>query len=182
MFRLLLILTLLFPVLSSAQEDTAAITFEKVFKLRCPGRQHIDSMITSLKSIPGIKLNTDCFYKADNLVALYRAEDLRSWKKLKNQASSYAAGWKEKVPGRCGAGGPPPICPIDHWFRAGVIPAMNEFHALQQEVFLRRRNEIWLALQTCIIGRPLKVKTTAGPGGVTEKTYDPGDLKVIQQK
>jgi len=44
-------------------------------------------------------------------------EDAASWETLSNRACSYAQGWVEKVPGTCQAGGPPPICKVDHWKR-----------------------------------------------------------------
>lgn len=36
-------------------------------------------------------------------------------------------GWEEYVPGRCSAGGPPPKCPENHWFRTSVRDAMAKY-------------------------------------------------------
>jgi hypothetical protein len=181
MFRLVLLLTLLFPWQCFAQGDTSAVKFDDVFKLRCPGPKTIDSMITWLKGVPGTKLRPDCLRTHDTLVERYRREDAKQWEKLRNQARSYAAGWREKEPGRCTAGGPPPICPRDHWYKADIAAAMKEFYSIHEEVRKRRQDEICLKLQSCLSGRPLKVISDSQPAAL-ERKDEPGELRVIQLK
>lgn len=50
-----------------------------------------------------------------------------------NRRKSAQSGWKEHNPGACGAGGPPPICPVNHWYRVSVAEAMREYDALVQK-------------------------------------------------
>jgi hypothetical protein len=56
-------------------------------------------------------------------------ENSTSWK---NRRESAESGWKEHNPGECGAGGPPPKCPVDHWYRVSVSVAMAEYEAYKQ--------------------------------------------------
>jgi len=57
-----------------------------------------------------------------------------------NRRKSAQSGWKEYNPGSCGAGGPPPICPVDHWYRVSVAEAMREYDALVQKELDKIRN------------------------------------------
>lgn len=61
--------------------------------------------------------SSQCVQKADEAIKKWRQEDAANWEQLSNRACSYKAGWVEYVPGTCQAGGPPPICPANHWYR-----------------------------------------------------------------
>jgi len=64
----------------------------------------------------GVLLVSDgCKQKANGQINQWIKDDLAHWDQLANQACSAALGWVEKVPGTCQAGGPPPLCPVDHW-------------------------------------------------------------------
>lgn len=70
------------------------------------------------------------------------------WERISNQACSHKNGWIEKVPGTCTAGGPPPLCPQDHWI---LMPgaAAGQWIQLESEVYNRRKNEILDLLCGC---------------------------------
>lgn len=54
-------------------------------------------------------------------------ENSTSWK---NRRESASRGYKEYNPGTCSAGGPPPICTADHWYRVSIDEALREYNAL----------------------------------------------------
>ncbi|HMR19213.1 MAG TPA: hypothetical protein PKA53_07925 [Sphingobacterium sp.] len=57
-------------------------------------------------------------------------ENSTTWQ---NRLKSARSGWKEYNPGSCSAGGPPPICVVEHWYRVSVAEAMAEFNALLEK-------------------------------------------------
>lgn len=48
-----------------------------------------------------------------------------SWK---NRLKTAKDGWEEYSPGTCGAGGPPPICVVNHWFKTSLSEAMAKYN------------------------------------------------------
>jgi hypothetical protein len=66
-------------------------------------------------------------------------ENSTLWTNRRNSAQS---GWREHNPGTCGAGGPPPICPVDHWYRVSTSEAMQEYNRMLQEELNKFRNQI----------------------------------------
>lgn len=58
-----------------------------------------------------------------------------------NRRNSAQSGWKEYHPGTCGAGGPPPICRVEHWYRVSVAEAMREYDALVQKELDKIKND-----------------------------------------
>jgi len=66
-------------------------------------------------------------------------ENNQTWINRRNSAQS---GWKEHSPGTCTAGGPPPICPRDHWYRVSVQEAMQEYNRMLQEELSKFSNQI----------------------------------------
>lgn len=48
-----------------------------------------------------------------------------SWK---NRLKTAKDGWEEYSPGTCGAGGPPPICQVNHWFKTSLSEAMAKYN------------------------------------------------------
>ncbi len=65
--------------------------------------------------------------------ALRRIENDQSWK---NRLKTAREGWEEYNEGTCSAGGPPPICVADHWFRSSVSKAMQRYNEYKEN-FLR---------------------------------------------
>lgn len=57
-------------------------------------------------------------------------ENSTSWK---NRRESASRGYKEYNPGTCSAGGPPPICTADHWYRVSIDEALREYNALVEK-------------------------------------------------
>lgn len=57
--------------------------------------------------------------------AIERTKTEASWK---NRLKTAQEGWEEYRPGTCSAGGPPPICPANHWFRTDVSKSMAKYN------------------------------------------------------
>ena len=72
----------------------------------------------------------------------YRAQDLSRKDYLIKNYCSHHAGWVEKNPGTCQAGGPPPICPVDHWIEVGTDRAINQYYTDVANEKKRRIQEI----------------------------------------
>lgn len=60
----------------------------------------------------------------------------------RNRRQSAQSGWKEYRPGTCNAGGPPPICPYNHWYRVSVDEAMREYNRMVQDELDKVRGNI----------------------------------------
>jgi hypothetical protein len=59
-----------------------------------------------------------------------------------NRRNSAQAGWKEYKPGACSAGGPPPICVVDHWYRVSLAEAMQEYNRMLSEEMSRVTGQV----------------------------------------
>ncbi|MGN6420990.1 MAG: hypothetical protein ACTHMC_25990 [Pseudobacter sp.] len=57
--------------------------------------------------------------------AIERTKNEASWK---NRLQTAQDGWEEKSPGTCSAGGPPPICPANHWFKTTTAASMAKYN------------------------------------------------------
>ena len=57
--------------------------------------------------------------------AIERTKNDESWK---NRLKTAQDGWEERSPGTCGAGGPPPICKVDHWFKTSLAASMAKYN------------------------------------------------------
>ena len=79
-----------------------------------------------------------CIARADSQVAEWRRRDIANWDRVSNRTCSHMLGWVEKNPGTCRAGGPPPICPVDHWTR---VPTSPDFWREKEEEVRREREE-----------------------------------------
>lgn len=86
-------------------------------------------------------LENNRYAELSNRMADKQAEIENStlWTNRRNSAQS---GWKEYSPGSCSAGGPPPICVVDHWYRVSVSEAMQEYNRMLQEELNKYRNQI----------------------------------------
>lgn len=65
----------------------------------------------------GLAIPASCNATVDALFRKWQAADLGDYESLANRVCSAYQGWVERVPGTCKAGGPPPICKVDHWYR-----------------------------------------------------------------
>jgi len=111
-------------------------------------RKHMDSYVS--EDIKSKRLQSEL----EDLEKKKKDEDERLKKKLENKQNEIAtsatwanrkksaqSGWKEYSPGTCGAGGPPPICPVNHWYSVSVSEAMREYNALVEKELDKIKNE-----------------------------------------
>jgi hypothetical protein len=80
----------------------------------------------------------ECAKRLKPLIKNFEQEDMAIWEQLSNQYCSHKEGWVEKVPGTCDAGGPPPICRIDHWDYSPDLAAQR-WSNLQSDIFNKRK-------------------------------------------
>lgn len=107
---------------------------EKVAELN---RKHMDTYVLEdlkLKRLEGElreaekkQLQTEMAVEEELAAKLDEIENSSSWI---NRRESAQRGYKEYNPGRCSAGGPPPICTADHWYSVSYDEAMREYNAL----------------------------------------------------
>lgn len=63
--------------------------------------------------------------------------DKNATTRMVNEACSHKLGWVEKSPGTCNAGGPPPICPVDHWMKSS-----NAWQNYQYKQAIKRNERV----------------------------------------
>jgi hypothetical protein len=90
---------------------------------------------------------SQCMDKANQRIEQFKQQDLAKQKQLTNQLHSHQEGWIEKNPGTCERGGPPPLCPVDHWMKDPN--SMNKWNAEQSQVRQERQAEINKLLNSC---------------------------------
>lgn len=127
--------------------------FNKIKKV-CPS-QYRQLELTAAEVLTGrypnaedLNVSPACKEQARRAIQNWINEDMADWEKLSNQACSYALGWVEKVPGTCGAGGPPPLCPVDHWEQRPA-EAEAKWNQLKAEVKAKRYAQILSAACGC---------------------------------
>lgn len=96
-----------------------------------------------------VGINSDCINQINQKLQDFKQQDLNQQRLLTNQYNSHREGWVEKVPGTCNAGGPPPICPVDHWIRDPQ--AMSKWDADQRKVKAAREGELYGISNNCQI-------------------------------
>lgn len=64
-----------------------------------------------------------------------KKEEIENSDSWKNRRKSAQQGYKEKKPGTCSAGGPPPICVANHWYLVGTAQAIKEYKKFEQEAY-----------------------------------------------
>lgn len=102
-----------------------------------------------LPNLNQFSLTEACMTNARNQNKLWAQEDLNNWERLSNQLCSAKAGWVEHNPGTCQAGGPPPICKVDHWYRdAGK--AMASFNNLRGSIAQQRFDSLMSSSCDCL--------------------------------
>ncbi len=156
--KIILVFLLLFIANNSISQNkdcypNCNITFQQIESMRIPTNQVIESIYEHWKSIDqrvSFKVSgvpVLCVKDIEDLLKSYREEDLNHWQYLKNQACSHQTGWVEKNPGACGAGGPPPCCPIDHWIKSSQ--SWQIFVQNMQKVYDERYNKIKSMIDRC---------------------------------
>ncbi|WP_306644120.1 hypothetical protein [Sanyastnella coralliicola] len=110
---------------------------EKVGELN---RKHMDTYVLEdlklkrleeeVRDLERKQLETEMAVEEELERKLDEIENGESWK---NRRESARRGYKEHNPGTCGAGGPPPICKVNHWYRVSVDEAMREYDALVEK-------------------------------------------------
>ncbi|MEO6683780.1 MAG: hypothetical protein ABIN48_13240 [Ginsengibacter sp.] len=76
----------------------------------------------------------------DKLQSMLRhIQENQSWK---NRLKTAREGWEEYNPGTCSAGGPPPICVVNHWFKVDVKRAMEKYEEYKDKFLQPYRDAI----------------------------------------
>ncbi|MCD2260074.1 coiled-coil domain-containing protein [Psychroserpens luteolus] len=122
---------------SLAKQENA--NSERMAKLN---RKHMDTYVSEdlkLKRLTQEQMNLQQQTIVNQIQVAQRIENKKheittssSWQ---NRLKSAQSGYKEYNPGRCSAGGPPPICVANHWYLVSVQEAMAEYNALVQKEF-----------------------------------------------
>ncbi|MFA0963535.1 hypothetical protein AB9P05_17155 [Roseivirga sp. BDSF3-8] len=71
-----------------------------------------------------------------------KKEEIENSESWKNRRETARKGYKEYNPGTCNAGGPPPICVVDHWYYVGYAKAMAEYEAYEKRELDKVRDNI----------------------------------------
>ncbi|NCI45240.1 hypothetical protein [Sediminibacterium soli] len=100
-----------------------------------------------LPQFPYSVADNSCKQAVDKKYSEYKAQDQQNSKLLTNQLQSHMNGWVEINPGTCNAGGPPPICPVNHWVKDGS--SMQRWTAEQNAVRVNREIELRRILENC---------------------------------
>jgi hypothetical protein len=86
-------------------------------------------------------------------IVAYKRQDSANAQSIINNYCAHMRGWVEYHPGTCQAGGPPPICPVNHWYQS-PYQATQDFYNERNKIFnerLRNLNGIKksLMLEAC---------------------------------
>ncbi|MEW6129587.1 MAG: hypothetical protein AB1757_21280 [Acidobacteriota bacterium] len=93
-----------------------------------------------------LNVSATCKEQARKQIKDWIDEDIRNWQSIANRACSYELGWVEKKPNTCQAGGPPPICPVDHWERK---PQEAKQRMIDDKAKIRGEREKYMLSQAC---------------------------------
>ncbi len=96
-----------------------------------------------------LKVSEECKIQARKQIDDWKQTDLSNWDQLSNQACSAKLGWVEKNPGTCRAGGPPPICPVNHWIRVSPSEALRQRANIIADIRAAREHELQRAACQC---------------------------------
>ena len=143
----LLIVCGLFPQAAAAQNPASTTCarlgapYEQVSLLEVEG-----AVLPAKADVPCSEV---CTAQVGARVAQFRAQDMGNFAELANRVCSYRLGWVEKVPGTCRAGGPPPLCPVDHWKKVDLTTAFASYKVEAEAVKKARREELDLIACSC---------------------------------
>jgi hypothetical protein len=90
-----------------------------------------DIVSIRVPSSPSAAVIPACRNTVQNQISEWTQDELGHSSQLLNRLCSYKLGWVEKVPGTCQAGGPPPICPVDHWMQIGTPNATQKMYSVE---------------------------------------------------
>ena len=71
----------------------------------------------------------------------YHSQDKSNIQYIINNYCSHMKGWVEYKPGTCQAGGPPPICPANHWYQ-NPSQAMDDYYNERNKICNERLKEL----------------------------------------
>lgn len=125
------------------QKDCTATLKQPTFfgaytSIRGPGV--IDPRIPALPKLPE-GMPASCSAPLKTKRDGWRHGDICNWEELSNHYCSHLLGWREKVPNTCKAGGPPPLCPEDHWIQ-DAARSLSELEEEQAKVTRGRAAEL----------------------------------------
>lgn len=107
-----------------------------------------DVLASRVPWLGALHVPQSCFEVAQHLHDQFVSEDESSMPTLIMRACSARLGWVEKIPGTCQAGGPPPICPADHWKR-DPNSSMVGWDQLNRQKLEDRTNQIRQGACSC---------------------------------
>jgi hypothetical protein len=128
-------------------------------------------LLSRLPDPRGLKGSATCKETGWRLRAQWEAEDRAHWEQLSNRACSAKLGWVEYNPGECKAGGPPPICPVNHWYR-DPTGAMASWQRDNQTKRHEREEQLSHAVCGCWFS---EAKDKAAHSAEMSSNYAPGD-------
>ncbi len=114
----------------------SVVNFNQILNERIPYNLHLGN------------LPDTCKFQFNEAIKAYEVADKNEWITLANKACSYFEGWIEINPGTCQAGGPPPICPANHWIEK-PFEAATKWTQLEKDVQQLREREIKKMICEC---------------------------------
>lgn len=91
--------------------------------------------------------STECLKEVQKSLIKYRDEGRNRARVMANKYCTHKSGWVEYNPGTCDAGGPPPICPVNHWYKN--VNSMNMYNQDNNKIYQQRKQEAMTALVNC---------------------------------
>lgn len=137
----IIILTLFLCNLTQAQQSNCypncKVDFKTVYNERNP-------------LFSRVQISDECYKVIKEKIQEWADEDLKEWNngRLRNVACSHSAGFVEYQPGACQAGGPPPCCPVEHWYQSSN--AWEVFLSACRKIKNERANELEKIYNGCI--------------------------------
>jgi hypothetical protein len=123
----------------------AVILFLPAFAYGQSSFQEIEN--SRIPSLSSISVSPGCGDKVKQRLEQFKDGDLANSRLLQNQLKSHQEGWVEYSPGTCEAGGPPPLCPVNHWYRDPN--SMSKWNEEQARVKADRENQVRELANSC---------------------------------
>lgn len=97
--------------------------------------------LNQIKFSSNVSLPTKCLLnmnqKLQEKINEYLNQDISNIQSIINNYCSHMKGWVEYKPGTCEAGGPPPVCPANHWYQ-NPSQAMSDYYNEKNKVYNQR--------------------------------------------
>lgn len=118
--------------------------FKEIMNERTPQLSEV------LSGSGGIHIYGDCSDQISKMLLNYKNSDGSGSDEIRlaNQYCSHVAGWIEFDPGACSAGGPPPICKINHWYK-DPNRSMSIWKNEQSKIYTQRLKNAKNLLKSC---------------------------------